>query len=501
MKKRYLIVAVAIAVGLSAIVYAEGRKEAPPTPAGPFVLTMVNGIVGTEPPKQDSDAMKLIREVTGVDLQVNWVPQTGYDDKINTMIAAGDMPMAMMVTQNRSPSIINAARGGVFWEIGPYLKEFPAISKLNPNVFKNTSIDGRIYQLFRRRDIGGEGFVFRKDWLNKLGLAEPKTIDDFYKVLRAFTYDDPDGNGKQDTYGLVEQAPSGGEMMRGFRIVSVWFGAPNRWGVTDGKLVPEHYTKEYMDALKFYRKLYAEKILNQDFAVINRNQKDDYINKGIGGYMISGVDQVTRYSSLTKIVPTAEMDIGSRIQGPKGVRVVAGQGYTGVFMFPKTAIKNEETLRKALGFFDKLANPRLANLFQWGFEGIHYTVKDGKAIVTAEQKTLYTRDINPLNQIKPLELSDLAFKADEPAVIAKVRSIRAEDEAIAVFNPAESIISQTFVERGNELNQMLVDSATQFIIGAIDEAGFTSAIEAWKKAGGEKVVAEYNAEWAKAGGK
>ena len=45
--------------------------------------------------------------------------------------------------------------------------------------------------------------MIRKDWLAKLGLKEPQTVDDLYTIAKAFTEQDPDGNGKKDTYGLI----------------------------------------------------------------------------------------------------------------------------------------------------------------------------------------------------------------------------------------------------------------------------------------------------------
>jgi multiple sugar transport system substrate-binding protein len=45
--------------------------------------------------------------------------------------------------------------------------------------------------------------LVRKDWLDKLGLQPPKTWDDLAKVAQAFTTQDPDGDGKPDTYGLA----------------------------------------------------------------------------------------------------------------------------------------------------------------------------------------------------------------------------------------------------------------------------------------------------------
>src|SRR5690606_9233912 len=49
----------------------------------------------------------------------------------------------------------------------------------------------------------------RTDWLDKLGLEPPRTIEELEKVMRAFTHGDPDGNGKDDTHGLAIALKSG----------------------------------------------------------------------------------------------------------------------------------------------------------------------------------------------------------------------------------------------------------------------------------------------------
>ena len=45
--------------------------------------------------------------------------------------------------------------------------------------------------------------MIRQDWLDNLGLDMPETFEEFKEVMRAFTEDDPDGNGVDDTYGFV----------------------------------------------------------------------------------------------------------------------------------------------------------------------------------------------------------------------------------------------------------------------------------------------------------
>lgn len=46
----------------------------------------------------------------------------------------------------------------------------------------------------------------REDWRKKLNMPEPKTLDEVRKLSKAFTDQDPDGNGKKDTVGLSAQS-------------------------------------------------------------------------------------------------------------------------------------------------------------------------------------------------------------------------------------------------------------------------------------------------------
>ena len=76
------------------------------------------------------------------------------------------------------------------------------LSKMNENVCKAFTVDGQLVGVYRSRPIGRNGLGYRADWAEKLGLEEPKTIEDIYNMMYQFTYGDPDGNGKDDTYGL-----------------------------------------------------------------------------------------------------------------------------------------------------------------------------------------------------------------------------------------------------------------------------------------------------------
>ena len=106
----------------------------------------------------------------------------------------------------------------------------------------------------------------------------PKTIDDFYNMLVAFKNNDPDQNGKDDTFGLSAKE------------VGMWFapyfGAPNQWKEEDGKFTRDVQTEEFLNALSFEKKLYDEGLMNKDFAVIDRPQWNGAVENGQAGVRI-----------------------------------------------------------------------------------------------------------------------------------------------------------------------------------------------------------------------
>ncbi|MEK5166381.1 hypothetical protein NYE69_29175 [Paenibacillus sp. FSL R5-0527] len=76
--------------------------------------------------------------------------------------------------------------------------------------------------------------------------------NDLYQMLKAFTEQDPDKNGKNDTVGVTIMISNNSIS---FDLSSA-FGAPNNWSETAGKFVKAEETPEYLEYLKFMKKLY-----------------------------------------------------------------------------------------------------------------------------------------------------------------------------------------------------------------------------------------------------
>lgn len=452
--------------------------------AKPLSISMMNIFYDTEPPKANNEVLQKIQEYTHTKLDITWVPSTAYEDKLNVTVASGELPQTFLVTNQKSTSIVNAIRSGMFWEVGPYLKDYPNLSQMNAQVLDNISIDGKVYGIYRYRALARYGVMIRKDWLDKLGLKEPTTIDELYEVAKAFTLNDPDGNGKNDTYGVAEDKTIG--MLEQFAL---YLGAPNNWGEKDGKLQPDFMYPEYKQALQLVKKMYDEKLVTQDFAVANRN---DQINQQKAGIYFSVIDDAAyKHEDLYKLNPSAQIDILQPITGPQGIRVQATTGYNGLFMFPKTSVKTEEELKGILGFFDRLADEPMQNLMAWGIEGKHYALADGKPVRTEEQTQLDSSEINPLRQMK-WDDGRKAMLGNNPPIVQKFNELMAANEQYAVTDKSNALLSATQTEKGSELAKIIDEARTKYVMGAIDDKGWDSAIQKWLDNGGKAIIEEYS---------
>jgi putative aldouronate transport system substrate-binding protein len=264
------------------------------TPAPEKVVPKKIGILaitfnGT-PIAQDEPAVLALEKLTGYDINLEFLLNSSYEDQLNTRMAAQNLPALVAIT-GKTASVISNCRAGAFWDITNYYKNYPNLYKANDIVMNNISIDGKIYGIYRARPLGRNAISYRKDWLVNVGLSEPKTMDELYNVLKAFTTNDPDKNGQNDTYGMTWC-----KFFGPLDQIAVAFGAPNKWGVSaDNKLVPYFDTPEYMESMKYIKKLYDEGLINKDYAAMETSEWTKDFQNSKSGVHIDVSDQAWRY--------------------------------------------------------------------------------------------------------------------------------------------------------------------------------------------------------------
>lgn len=481
--------AVLTAVFLPGALYGCGSDTAERTDEEPQRITIMTSASAGNSVTGDSPVKRRVEELTNTVLDIEFVPSETYLAEMNKVMASGNMPMVMYIEEN-SPSIINAVRRGEFWDITDYIDDYEHLSKADPVRLKSISVDGRVYGLYRKRARGRFGYVYRKDWLENLGLDVPETIDEFYDMLYKFTYDDPDGNGIDDTYGMTVTTSD-----ISFNNIAVWNGAPNKWGFDSrGELIPAHLTEEYFNTVKLFKSMAEEGLINSDFVVMDASDWNEPFAEGKSGVIADTCDRANTLNALLKEnVPEGEIGIAGVING----RVRPHLGYSGYFAFPKSSVPDEDTLRRILQFMDDCCEKEVFDLMRYGIEGRHYDIVNGE-IAQRSGADVPRNEINDFNQVLTYIDESEGTALVRTEIQKEVDSVQSENEKYFVENPAESIISETYIQNGAELDKIITDARIKYMSGQLSDEGWYAEMQRWREMGGDDVIREVNAAYAAA---
>ncbi|TDF92781.1 extracellular solute-binding protein [Paenibacillus piri] len=464
---------------------APGTTGQSTAPAAPVKITMLSQYETPEPPGANNPVVRKIEELTNTKLDITWVLNSNYTDKLNVTIASNDLPQAVLVVNPQDSVIVNAAVSGFFWDVEPFLKDYPNLSKLDKDTLNNTRINGKIYGLYRGRYPERIILYYRHDWLTNVGIKEaPKNVEEYYQMLKAFTFNDPNKSGKQDTRGITE------DKTFGTYTFPLLFGAPNGWGYINNQVIPEQMTKEYMDYLKFFKKLYDEKILNQDFATAPQKKPTDDFMQGVIGVRGTTLENYRNeyYYNAAKVFPGGEVRAIPALVSTTGQkRVQKGPGFLGMYMFPKSSVKTEAELRQILTYFDRMYDDKLVKTVMLGVEGVHYQEESGGAVKILDE-TKYSKEVVPV-----VHLASRIDLINNGSPLAK-EAIAALEE-IKKYGVADATAGLNLSDAGKKklstIKNILDDARIKFVMGVIDEAGYKKEVDKWLQMGGNDIIKEY----------
>lgn len=148
--------------------------------------------------------------------------------------------------------------------------------------------------------------VYRLDWLEKVGIApkgevvqlgtegdlaktfftaEAFTIEEEERIFDAFVNDDPDGNGKQDTFALTRN--TSGDWS--YQTYAGAFGFA--WGQNleeNGNVVEYNISQKYKEFLKKQVEWYKKGYIDPDFPTLNHLKSWERYGAGLYGVAIAG---------------------------------------------------------------------------------------------------------------------------------------------------------------------------------------------------------------------
>jgi len=230
--------------------------------------------------QDDSPIYKELQKKLNIKLKIQTSAWDDYDQNLNIMMASGELPDLFF---NYSVGMFMGEYLGVYkkWiqegmllAMSDYTDNYPNLAKRLSNFEgEKKASGGKHYSLYlqnsNKETQNGGAWYIRKDWIDKLKIGMPKTTEEFYQVARALTNNDPDGNGKADTYGLGAAE----NLQDLYPLINSFNASLMRARVIDGVWTPEVVSDEMKNALRYVKKLYDEKIMDPEFMLIKQEQK------------------------------------------------------------------------------------------------------------------------------------------------------------------------------------------------------------------------------------
>lgn len=435
--------------------------------------------------ENDNRYLNYIEESIGIDIQVSTPPPEVYDEKLDVIMSSGNLPD--MLHAYEPVWFSNYTKEGAFMPLddliekyGPNLKE-----KIPAEAWDRVRYGGKIYAIPSLNEVSGVELMYaRKDWLDRLGLKNPVTLDEYYEVIRAFTEDDPDGNGLDDTVGLTFTSNLGRS--------APFFGALgiqlDAWFERDGKLVNGRILPETKEALAYLARLYKEGLLDREFPLNLQNNLYEKIENGrVGLFSATWYDTRGPIADNMKKDPNARWVALEYPTGPAGLKGVYDKDIIrGYNVIPA----GSEHAKSVIQLLDFIASD-YRNL-KLGFENEIWKWENGKMITDFEMhdthlyRGIYQSLVDVPDPLVSKERLDSLGDFHLYDNLEMIKKNVIKNQFYGVPTPA--------MNKYNKKLDSLNDIFTKIIMGIEPVDAFDRYVERWKQEGGDEITKEVN-EW------
>lgn len=392
-----------------------------------------------------------------------------------------------------------------------------------PDTFNPVTQDGKIYGFaISPYMTEPQVMLIRQDWLDNLGLEAPTTIDEFEKVLDAFTNGDPNKSGKNDTYGMTMSGKSGYNtawVSDSVMVFSAYTGKylPKQWYEDEnGELVYGSLQEGNKEALEKMRDWFGKGYLNKEMAVLDPWSAISDFTEGKAGIILGRPWLYDTVKDLETNIQGAEIGMYPWVKGIKEEKTYqSGETNDGWFMFNKD-FNNMEAFME---YYDKIYDAGFGeNQFQYGFfEGYDYDIVDGEIVYQPDKFNTPVDAIQNVGKMaitkntpKVIDMQAFhsVYNGKEPENGIEMKAA-AKDEtyqkgyAIAyeeldtlLPNKFNGVPTPTMAKSLEQLNTMENEVYTKIIYGEKELDDYDKFVEEWKAKGGDQITQEVN-EWYK----
>lgn len=378
------------------------------------------------------------------------------------------------------------------------------ITQVSPMLFKTVTFSDKLWAIPMFVTLRGYDFamLWRKDWLDKVGITKiPETLEEFEKAVYAFAKNDPDGNGKADTYGLTGTMTT--TWSSGFYSIFGAYGVePTMWFVKDGQVINGSVMPEAKQALATLRKWYADKVIDPEFIT---DTQDGYIQKllnsriGVieaciadGAVPTSGI-----MSGMKDINPNAVLSLGKNPKGPGGDGSWCWGEKSNFIVFGSQVQDQTEKLNKLFEILKaQSTDEETKNMVSMGVKGKHWDFVEAGAASGATKflpgyEKVEVRDQEGIRLFDVGTIQTLAMREKymDPRIVEAIKTYGSENrwEDALMFSalPSEG-------QYKNDLTKLMQQYYAEIITGERPLDDFDKFVEEWKAKGGDILTKEAN---------
>ncbi|WP_135555067.1 extracellular solute-binding protein [Paenibacillus cymbidii] len=481
-----------------------------------------------------------LKNQLGIEMKNLWiVDDQQYPKKLNVSMVSGDLPDVFEVNLQQLQLLIDAGQIADLTDLvekygsdllKKMLNESGGISRTA------SSVKGRLMALPN----GGGGrddaqYIFiRTDWLQKLNLQPPKTMDDVINIAKAFSNNDPDGNGKKDTFGLnldynLFNGWAGLDgFFNGYHAYPFNPGGPNSTGLNlvfldkGGKLEYADIQPEVKTALGKLQELFKAGAINPEFSVGGGEKSAELTTAGKVGMTFGQFwNPGWPLNDMKSKDPSVEWGVFPLVSADGApVKTLSNSIVPNRFTVVSKKAKNPEAAIKILNFFleknygetrdEKYHSVKSGdeNIATFGLSpiqgGYAETNQDDYYAVQEALKSKDTSKLNPtaLEYYKSIQ----SYRSGELKYWATEKMFGTPDGStyglLAQYKKNNAFMTNAFLgsptdtmqKNGPALRDLEVKTLTKIIMGEQPLESFDQFVADWKKQGGDQIVKEVN-EW------
>lgn len=332
------------------------------------------------------------REMTGIHLTDATVGTNTVDSREahNLLIASGNIP-DIFGGENVRDFVNTYGPQGAFLPLDDLIEEhapnLAAFIEENPDRFAAIrSADGNLYYIPYIPDgFFGRAYFIRQDWLDALGLEQPQNVDEVYETLVAFRDRDPNGNGRKDEIPFFSR-----DFEEMIRLVTLWDGRStgsdvhHDFMVEDGQITHPYTGEGYREGIANLARWYAERLIDPEIFTRGSSARDFLLSENLGGMTHDWFASTAAYNDrLTEtiegfafipFIPPASA-AGVRMEENRRIAVQPDGWAIGY--------QNENPV-ETIRYFDFWFTEEGRRLANFGVEGTHYDMVDGKPVFRDE---------------------------------------------------------------------------------------------------------------------